>query len=445
MQPWARVAYLGSPRNFLRATERHALQQILSFAYLCVPLRPSRLCGEPSSRRAIRVTSTIIQPGGWLGLLGGGQLGRMFTMAAQSMGYRVAVLDPGEHSPAGSVADRHIRADYLDADGLGQLANLCHGVTTEFENVPAKALEYLAAHCRVSPAADAVAIAQDRIREKQFVRACGVDTAPFVPVLAASDLDAAPAELFPGILKVARLGYDGKGQARVATRDEAHAALARFGGVPSVLEKMLPLEREVSVVVARRESGEAVTFPVAENEHAHGILDTSIVPARVTPALAKRATDAARTIAEGLRYVGVLCVEFFVLAGDDLRVNEIAPRPHNSGHYTIDACVTSQFEQQARVLAGHPLGSTAQHCPAVMVNLLGDVWFRRGPAPGSNGEPVEPDWARVLAHPTAKLHLYGKRDARPGRKMGHVTCLGATVDEALATARAIRRALGIDA
>jgi 5-(carboxyamino)imidazole ribonucleotide synthase len=390
------------------------------------------------------VTTPIIQPGGWLGLLGGGQLGRMFTMAAQSMGYRVAVLDPGEHSPAGSVADRHIRADYLDAAGLSELAGLCHGVTTEFENVPAKALEYLAAHCRVSPGADAVAIAQDRIREKQFVRSCGVDTAPFAPVLSEADVDAAPADLFPGILKVARLGYDGKGQVRVATRDEARAAFGALGGVPCVLEKRLPLEREISVVVARRETGDTAVFPVAENEHAHGILDTSIVPARVSAALAQRATDAARAIAEGLRYVGVLCVEFFVLAGDDLRVNEIAPRPHNSGHYTIDACVTSQFEQQARVLAGLPLGSTAQHCPAVMLNLLGDVWFRRGPAPGPAGAPVEPEWAKVLSHPAAKLHLYGKRDARPGRKMGHVTCLGASLNEALATARAIRAGLGID-
>ena len=386
----------------------------------------------------------IIQPGGWLGLLGGGQLGRMFTMAAQSMGYRVAVLDPGEHSPAGSVADCHIRADYLDVEGLRRLAELCHGVTTEFENVPAKALEYLAAHCRVSPGADAVAIAQDRIREKQFVRSCGVDTAPFVPVLAAADVDAAPADLFPGILKVARLGYDGKGQMRVATREEARDAFGRLGSVPCVLEKMLPLEREISVVVARRETGDTAVFPVAENEHAHGILDTSMVPARVSPALAKRATDAAHAIASGLHYVGVLCAEFFVLAGDDLRVNEIAPRPHNSGHYTIDACVTSQFEQQARVLAGLPLGSTAQHCPAVMVNLLGDLWFRRVAAPSLGGEPVEPEWAKVLAHPAAKLHLYGKRDARPGRKMGHVTCLGASIDEALATARTIREELGID-
>jgi len=377
--------------------------------------------------------ASLVYPGEWLGLLGGGQLGRMFAMAAQSMGYRVAVLDPGEHAPAGSVADRQVRADYLDERGLFELASLCRGVTTEFENVPARALEFLADYCRVTPAAGAVSVAQDRILEKEFVRKCGTDTAPFVAVRQPSDLDAAPPALFPGILKVARLGYDGKGQVRVATLAEAHAAFESLRRVPCVLEKRLDLEREISVVVARNESGEAVSWPVAENEHAHGILDTSIVPARVTPALGERARQAALAIAEGLRYVGVVCVEFFVLARDDLRVNEIAPRPHNSGHYTIDACVTSQFEQQVRVLAGLPLGSTAQHAPAVMLNLLGDLW-RDG----------EPDWTKVLRHPKAKLHLYGKTEARPGRKMGHVTCLGATLEAALATAMAIRRDLGIE-
>lgn len=375
---------------------------------------------------------TPVAPGAWLGLLGGGQLGRMFSMAAQSMGYRVAVLDPGDHSPAGTVADRHVRADYLDQQGLRALAELCHGVTTEFENVPARALEYLADHCRVSPAADAVAIAQDRIREKDFVRQCGVDTAPYAAIRTHADVDAAAASLFPGVLKVSRLGYDGKGQARVASHAEAHAAFDEFKAVPCVLEQFLRLERELSVVIARNEHGQSCTYPVTENEHARGILDTSIVPARVPAALAQRARDAAVVIADRLAYVGVLCVEFFVLEGDRLAVNEIAPRPHNSGHYTIDACVTSQFEQQARVLAGLPLGSTELHCPAVMLNLLGDIW-RDG----------QPDWTRVLAHGKAKLHLYGKIAARPGRKMGHVTCLGATLDEVLASARAIRADLRI--
>lgn len=368
-----------------------------------------------------------IAPGAWLGLLGGGQLGRMFAMAAQSMGYRVAVLDPGDHSPAGTVADRHIRADYLDAASLAELAKLCAGVTTEFENVPADAMAYLARHCRVTPSAEAVAIAQDRTREKAFVRSCGIDTAPYADISSPADIDRAGASLFPGILKVSRLGYDGKGQARVASPEAAHEAFRSFGGVPCVLEKRLALEHEVSVVVARRAAGDAITFPVAENAHANGVLDTSIVPARVAAPLADRAQQAALRLADGLDYVGVLCVEFFVVEGDVLLVNEIAPRPHNSGHYSIDACVTSQFEQQVRILAGMPLGDPAQHCPAVMVNLLGDIW-RDG----------EPDWRLVLCHPRAKLHLYGKTDARPGRKMGHVTCLGETLAEALATARAIR-------
>ena len=372
----------------------------------------------------------FVQPGAWLGLLGGGQLGRMFTMAAQSMGYRVAVLDPSDHSPAGSTADRHIRADYLDARGLEALAGMCQGVTTEFENVPARALEYLASHCRVSPDAAAVSIAQDRIREKAFVRSCGIDTVPFAPIMAAGDIGAAPQTLFPGILKVSRLGYDGKGQIRIADRAAAHAAFAELGGVACVLEQRMQMQRELSVIIARDEHGATAVYPVAENEHANGILVTSIVPARVDVAIANRARDAALAIANGLRYVGVLCVEFFQLEGDVLVVNEIAPRPHNSGHYTIDACVTSQFEQQARVLAALPLGATEQHCPAVMMNLLGDLW--QGGAP---------DWRRVLTHPRAKLHLYGKREPRPGRKMGHVTCLGATIDEALATASQIRTAL----
>ena len=388
---------------------------------------------------------TSIPPGAWLGLLGGGQLGRMFCMAAQSMGYRVAVLDPGSESPAGTVADLHIRRDYLDAQGLEELARLCKGVTTEFENVPAKALEFLAGHCLVSPMAASVAIAQDRIREKTFVASCGVAVAPHVVIRSAADFDAMDAvvnmdaTLFPGILKVARLGYDGKGQARVATVDEARTAFANFGNVPCVLEKMLPLKRELSVVVARARNGEEATYPVAENEHQGGILDLSIIPARVAPALAESARNAALRIAAALDYVGVLCVEFFVLADDALVVNEIAPRPHNSGHFSIDACVTSQFEQQVRVLAGLPLGDTRQHTPAVMLNLLGECW--RGVHVAEAHSAGAPDWTRVLNHRAAKLHLYGKSHARAGRKMGHITMLGATLDAALADAAAVRQAL----
>jgi 5-(carboxyamino)imidazole ribonucleotide synthase len=383
----------------------------------------------------VRMPQPPLPPGSWLGLLGGGQLGRMFCMAAQSMGYRVCVLDPGADSPAGSVADRHLRADYLDVTALDELATLARAVTTEFENVPARALEYLAARCVVSPAAASVAIAQDRIAEKAFVRDAGIDVAPYRAVHAEADVAGAEEALFPAILKVARLGYDGKGQARVATRAEAVAAFRAFGGVPCVLEKRLDLALELSVVVARGFDGASVAYPVADNAHRGGILAVSCVPAQVDAAVARAATDATLAVADRLGYVGVLCVEFFLLADGRLVVNEMAPRPHNSGHYTIDACVTSQFEQQARVLAGLPLGSVALHGPAVMLNLLGDAWY-----PGAGDDSVEPDWRVVLQHPCAKLHLYGKSQPRRGRKMGHVTVLGG---DAAGVVAAIERDLGI--
>jgi 5-(carboxyamino)imidazole ribonucleotide synthase len=383
--------------------------------------------------------TVAIAPGAWLGLLGGGQLGRMFCMAAQSLGYRVVVLDPSDHSPAGSVADRHIRADYLDPGGLAQLAELAAAATTEFENVPAAALEFLARTARVAPAAASVAIAQDRIREKEFLARCGLAVAPFAVLRGDGDARAVDPALLPGIVKSARMGYDGKGQIGVATRADVAAAFAAMGGNACVLEQRVTLLSEVSVVVARNERGDTATWPVAENRHRDGILDVTIVPARVPPALADAALATATVVAERLDYRGVLCVEMFVTPGGRLLVNEIAPRPHNSGHYTIDACVTSQFEQQARVLAGLPLGGTRQHGPAVMVNVLGDVWF----ADAGAAVPREPDWARVLAHPQAKLHLYGKAEPRRGRKMGHVTCLAPTLDEAIEVAGAIKRDLGI--
>lgn len=374
-----------------------------------------------------------VAPGAWLGLLGGGQLGRMFTMAAQSMGYRVVVVDPGDHSPAGSVADDHLRADYLDDKALDELARRSAAVTTEFENVPAEALRRLARHCVVSPAADSVAVAQDRIREKRFLAGVGLATAPFAVVESEADADAVDVRMLPGILKRARFGYDGKGQVQVATLDEVRAAFWALGAEPCVLERRLDLGLEVSCVVARGFDGEVRSFPVAENAHSHGILDVSIVPARVSPELAHRARDATVRVAEALDYRGVLCVEYFIVAGA-LVANEIAPRPHNSGHYTIDGCITSQFEQQARVMCGLPLGDTAAHCPSVMVNLLGDLWGQG-----------EPDWTHVLTHPRAKLHLYGKDTARVGRKMGHYTVLDDDRDRAVATARAIRAKLDADA
>lgn len=382
------------------------------------------------------LSTAPVPPGQWLGLLGGGQLGRMFAMAAQSLGYRVCVLDPGADSPAGAVADAHIQADYLDDRGLQELAARCRAASTEFENVPADALRFLAHHCPVSPGAEAVAIAQDRIAEKRFVAGCGVPVAPHAVIQRAEDLDGLAPGLVPGIMKSARLGYDGKGQVRVASLDEARAAFALLGGVPCVLEAMLPLALEVSVLVCRNRAGEVVTYPVAENEHRAGILAVSVLPARIAPELAARARAIATTVAQQLGYVGVLCVEMFVLADGSLVVNEMAPRPHNSGHATIDACITSQFEQQARVMAGLPLGDTSQLAPAVMLNLLGDLWFA--------GETLrEPDWAGVLAVPGAKLHLYGKTEARRGRKMGHVTCLGATPAEALTRANQVAAVLGL--
>ena len=378
-----------------------------------------------------------LPPGSWLGVLGGGQLGRMFCQAAQRLGYRVCVLDPEEDCIAGRVADRHLRADYLDERALAELGRLCAAVTTEFENVPAAALNRLAELTRVAPSGASVAVAQDRVTEKAFIRGCGVPVAPYHVIDTPAALDDAPDALFPAILKVARLGYDGKGQARVASRDEARAALQDFtraaGGTAPVcvLEQMLPLACEVSVLVARNAAGESVVYPLAGNEHRQGILAVSTVPAPVSDELASRARQAALAIAEGLQYTGVLCVEFFVLDDGQLLANEMAPRPHNSGHWTLDAAACSQFEQQARVLAGLPLGDARQTMSAVMLNILGNAWFE-GRA-GCEGADI-PDWSSVLARPGARLHLYGKNDARMGRKMGHVTLVGASMDEARAQA-----------
>jgi 5-(carboxyamino)imidazole ribonucleotide synthase len=378
-----------------------------------------------------------IAPGNWLGLLGGGQLGRMFAMAAASMGYRVCVIDPDPHSPAASVCDEHLQAPYEDEAALDALAGRCRAVTIEFENVPAAALRKLAERIAVRPAADAVAVAQDRTAEKRYMVAHGIEVGPHRIVDRLDDLAHAPEQLFPGILKTARLGYDGKGQAVVASREEAVAAWTKMGGVPCVLEKRLDLLREVSCIVCRGADGQAVTFPLIENEHRHGILAVSVAPARLPPQVADKAAEIARKLAAALDYVGVLCVEMFVVAEDRLLVNEIAPRPHNSGHFTIDACAASQFEQQARALAGMPLASPAQLVPAVMLNVLGDIWFR-------GGDRVEPPWHEVLAVSGAKLHLYGKREPRIGRKMGHVTCLGASVADALERAVAVAAVLGIE-
>lgn len=372
----------------------------------------------------------MILPGATLGLLGGGQLGRMFTLAARRLGYEVIVLDPDPASPAGALATRHLQAAYTDRAALTELGRSAAAVTTEFENVPAQSLAFLRQFCPVRPGPEAVAVTQDRVAEKRFVRERGMLTAAFYPVCEDRDAEPAFAEVgAPALLKTSRLGYDGKGQAAVDSVPALREAFARFGGQPCILERRLPLDLEISVVLARNSEGHLVTYPVAENRHANGILDTSLVPARIPDVLARRAQDAAASIARALDYVGTMAVEFF-LVGDQLLVNEMAPRPHNSGHYTLDACVTDQFEQQVRAVAGLPLGDTALLTPAVMVNLLGDLW--------SGGEPR---WERALEHPRVKLHLYGKREPRPGRKMGHLNVLAPAPEEALAQALAARERL----
>ncbi|MDR1063861.1 MAG: 5-(carboxyamino)imidazole ribonucleotide synthase [Azoarcus sp.] len=379
----------------------------------------------------------MILPPSTLAMLGGGQLGRFFVSAAHELGYTVWVLDPDGESPAGRIADRHLCAAYDDAGALDDIAVHCAAVTTEFENVPAATLAYLAGRMPAHPSAQAVAICQDRIAEKSFLRKNGFPHGDFAIIHAEADIGAASAGLFPGILKAARLGYDGKGQAVVESREAALAAFRAFRGVPCVLERKLILEAEISVVLARGEAGRTRAFPTAENWHTRGILDVSIVPARIAVYLADDAREIAERIAAALDYVGVLAVEFFVSQGR-VFVNEIAPRPHNSGHYTLDACLTSQYEQQARALCGLPLGEADAHSASVMVNLLGDLWFRDGAS--ASGEP---DWARLHAVPNLKLHFYGKRAPRPGRKMGHFTVLGDKPGAVLEAALAARRDIGI--
>ncbi len=376
-----------------------------------------------------------ILPASTLGMLGGGQLGRMFTMAARAMGYEVIVLDPDKESPAGKLATRHLCAAYDDAEALKILAEQCDTITTEFENVPASTLEQLAETRPVRPGARAVTITQDRIHEKNFLRDNGFPTAPFAVIHSLADLQQQISQIgTPAILKVSRFGYDGKGQFTLHSADDCEAAWQALQGEACVLEQRVPLDREVSVVMARALEGEMKTWPVAENIHENGILDTTLVPARIDAEREQQVTDMACRIAEALDYVGVLAVEFFVSNGE-LLVNEIAPRPHNSGHYTLDACVTDQFEQQVRAVCGLPLGDTRLLSPVVMINMLGDIWH--------DGQP--PQWLTLLQHPNIKLHLYGKREARPGRKMGHFNVLDADAEAALALANTLKQQLGIGA
>lgn len=381
----------------------------------------------------ISAQDTVILPPAMLGMLGGGQLGRFFVIAAHEMGYKVTVLDPDRNSPAGKIADAHICAAFDDQAALLKLANTCAAITTEFENVPAESLSLLANIKPVRPSAFSVAIAQHRVSEKNFLKQAGLPVAPFVVINQAEDLPADGDAMYPAILKVARFGYDGKGQARVSNQQEALSAFNAFEHEECVLEKMLKLDYEVSVVLARDAHGNVASFPTSENSHLNGILDVSIAPARGSDAISHQAQKLASMVAEKLDYTGVLGVEFFVCDGE-LLVNEMAPRPHNSGHYTIDACITNQFEQQVRVLTGLPLGSAKQHSSAVMVNLLGDIW------PSADEAPA---WLAALAQAQLKMHLYGKQAARAGRKMGHYTVLSANRDEAIKLAMQVRTELNI--
>ncbi len=368
--------------------------------------------------------SVPILPGSTLGILGGGQLGRMFCIAARNMGYRLNVLDPDPDSPAGHVADDHIVAAYTDIEALDYMARTCDVITTEFENVPADSMRRLAGSTPVFPAAEILEIAQNRNREKAFASKAGLTPAANHPVYDESDLEQAISVTgLPAILKTATLGYDGKGQFIVESLQQAQQAFRDSGGVECVLEKKIELKKEVSAIVARNSQGETAVYPVGENEHRNGILHITIVPARVDEEIITKARQQALQLVEELDYVGVLAVEFFVSSKNELLFNEMAPRPHNSGHFTKDACITSQFEQQARVICGLAPGDVSLLSPVVMVNLLGDLW--------------RPDWRVVLNQPNVKLHLYGKKEARPGRKMGHYNVLDNDVDSALISARAI--------
>lgn len=364
-------------------------------------------------------------------MLGGGQLGRMFVTAARTMGYNVIVLDPDSNSPAGSLATKHLAKAYDDTSALDYLAQHCAVVSTEFENVPATTLEYLAKSVAVHPSASALQIAQHRRREKEFFRARGLGTAEFIALEKVDDLAQARNFPFPAILKTATLGYDGKGQVVCESFDDLASAFGQFGGKSCVLEQRVELACEISVVLGRSQLREVTCFPIAENRHANGILDVTLAPASISAGLAEIAVDAATRIADGLDYCGVLAIEFFVTTDDRVLVNEMAPRPHNSGHYSIDACDTSQFEQQVRMICGLPAGSCRLHTPVAMWNVLGDIWPEEG----------EPAWDKLLDLPQVKLHLYGKLEARPGRKMGHINCLGETIDAARASIQQVRERL----
>jgi 5-(carboxyamino)imidazole ribonucleotide synthase len=372
-----------------------------------------------------------IEPGATLGVLGGGQLGRMFALAARRMGYRVHVLAPADDTPTGQVADVEVNAAYGDLDAVDRFARGVEALTFEFENVPAATAEAAARHTLVRPGGHVLHVAQHRLREKTFLRDAGLPVTPFAAVRSRADLDAALAALgTPAVLKAAAWGYDGKGQVRIDTAADAEQAWARLGTDEAILEAYIEFEREISVVAARGVDGSYVDYGPVHNTHVNHILDLTIAPAGVAASVAREASAITRAVLEKLEVVGVLCVEFFLRGDGTLLINELAPRPHNSGHLTIDAAITCQFEQQVRAVCGLPLGSTELIRPAAMANLLGDLWGRRAPR-----------FDRALAIPEVKLHLYGKDRALPGRKMGHLTALAESSLRAAQRALAAREAL----
>ncbi len=374
------------------------------------------------------MTTNKILPGSTLGVLGGGQLGRMFCVAARTMGYRVVVLDPDPHCGAGHIADVHIQAGYTDQAALESMAEQCDVITLEFENIPTESVRFIADKTTVYPVAESLEIAQNRDLEKQFALKAGLQPVPYFVIGQHNDIKQAAAEIgFPAILKSNTLGYDGKGQFLVNSHAELVAAFDEAGQVDCVLEKKINIQREVSAIVARNANAELASFPVSENQHVNGILHMSIVPARVSDEIAQLAIENASILADAMSYVGILAVEFFVSDENVLYFNEMAPRPHNSGHYTKDACVTSQFEQQVRMMCGLPPGDTRLMSPVVMVNMLGDLW--------------PPKWNDIFVQTNVKLHLYGKPEARPGRKMGHFNVLAEDIESALGVAESVFHAL----
>lgn len=391
-----------------------------------------------SFRRSIKVSDPrVFLPGRTVGVMGGGQLGRMFAIAARRMGYRVHTFSPDEDTPTGQLADREVAARYDDEAAVRDFARGVDVLTFEFENIPSETIAWAAEECEVRPAGKVLHICQHRLREKTFLRESGLPLPRFVAVSSEVELAAAVAELgTPCVLKTASFGYDGKGQRKIEGGDDLKSVWAPYAGVSAVLEEWVPFEKEISVIVARGIDGRAATYPVCENRHAHHILDLTILPAEIDDDVARRARALAETVAEKLELIGILAVEMFLFRDGRILINELAPRPHNSGHFSFDASVTSQFEQQLRAVCGLPLGSTDLLKPCAMANLLGDVWEAARAAGRS-----EPDWAGALSLPDVKLHLYGKAEPRRGRKMGHLVAFGATTSQAAETARRARAIL----